>query len=259
MNFPKILIFEKHFFSLKNHCTIVYMKICFLLFLLFAAAMNPSYAAEPFNGFQNALWGSKPDDVKKSNNLQGWTAVPPGNEFPKELNITMFRAAQNIAGKAASVKYYFQDGKFFQATVRFNFDNLKTFDFNYNVYRSVDSYYRAIHDQTLTFVFDVFDLLRKKYGKREPAFKGVDPRFIFKNSDEYLKRESWNLRSYPYDYYKKIVATAYAQWDLPTTRIIFSIAISAPEKQFDYELSLSSNDLAAMINAKKDSLRIQNL
>jgi hypothetical protein len=87
----------------------------------------------------------------------------------------------------------------------------------------------------------------------------VDPRFIFKNDDEYLKKEAWNLRSYPYEYYKKIVATAYAQWDLPKTRIIFSIAISAPEKQFDYELSLSSNDLADMINAKKDSLRIQNL
>lgn len=235
------------------------MKIRFFLFLFFVATMNLSYAAEPFNGFQNALWGMKPDDVKKNNNPQSWTAVPPGNEFPKELNITLFRAAQNIAGKAASVKYYFQDNKFFQATVRFDFDNLKTFDFNYNVYRSVDSYYRAIHDQTLTFVFDVFDLLRKKYGKKEPAFRGVDPRFIFKNSDEYLKKESWNLRSYPYDYYKKIVATACAQWDLPKTRIIFSIAISAPEKQFDYELSLSSNDLAAMINAKKDSLRIQNL
>ena len=105
----------------------------------------------------------------------------------------------------------------------------------------------------------MFDLLRKKYGKKEPAFKGVDPRFIFKNADEYLKKEAWNLRSYPYEYYKKIAASAYAQWELPKTRIIFSINLSAPEKQFDYELSLSSNDLAAMINAKKDSLRIQNL
>lgn len=235
------------------------MKKTLLLFFFVAATAPGLFAAVPFDGFQNALWGSKPDDVRKNNNPQTWTAVPPGNEFPKELNITMFNATQNIAGKTASVKYYFQDGKFFQATVRFNFDNLKNFDFNYNVYRSVDSYYRAIHDQTLTFVYDVFDLLRKKYGKKEPAFKGVDPRFIFKNDDEYLKKEAWNLRSYPYEYYKKIVATAYALWDLPKTRIIFSIAISAPEKQFDYELSLSSNDLSAIINAKKDSLRIQNL
>jgi hypothetical protein len=105
----------------------------------------------------------------------------------------------------------------------------------------------------------VFDLLRKKYGKKEPAFKGVDPRFIFKNTDEYLKKEAWNLRSYPYEYYRKIAASAFAQWDLPKTRIIFSINLSAPEKLFDYELSLSSNDMTAMINAKKDSLRIQNL
>jgi hypothetical protein len=235
------------------------MKTRLLALFLFMAAAPGPYAAEPFNGFQNALWGAKPDDVKKNNNPQSWIALVPGNEFPKELNIKMFSATQTIAGKAASVKYYFQDDKFFQATVRFNFDNLKTFDFNYNVYQSVDGYYRAIHDQTLTFVYDVFDLLRKKYGKKEPAFKGVDPRSIFKTADEYLKKEAWNLRSYPYEYYKKIAASAYAQWDLPKTRIIFSIRISAPEKQFDYELSLSSNDLAAMINVKKDSLRIQNL
>jgi hypothetical protein len=235
------------------------MKTRLLALFLFAVIAPRLYAAEPFDGFQNAPWGAKPDDVKKNNNPQTWTATTPGNEFPKELNIKIFSATQTIAGKAASVRYYFQDDKFFQATARFNFDNLKTFDFNYNVYQSVDGYYRAIHDHTLTFVFDVFDLLRKKYGKKEPAFKGVDPRFIFKNIDEYLKKEAWNLRSYPYEYYKKIAASAYAQWDLPKTRIIFSLAISAPEKQFDYELSLSSNDLAAMINAKKDSLRIQNL
>jgi hypothetical protein len=232
-------------------------RLC-ALFLFMATVYRP-YAAGPFDGFQNALWGAKPDDVKKNNVPQTWTALPPGNEFPKELNITIFNATQTIAGKAALIKYYFQDNKFFQATARFNFDNLKTFDFNYNVYQSVDSYYRSIHDQTLTFVFDVFDLLRKKYGEKEPAFKGVDPRFIFKNTDEYLKKEAWNLRSYPYEYYKKIAASAFAQWDPPKTRIIFSIRLSAPEKQFDYELSLSSNDLSAIINAKKDSLRIQNL
>lgn len=230
-----------------------------LLALLFCLVVPWAHAAQPFDGFQNAVWGEKPDDVKKNNNPQGWTAVPAGNEFPKELNISMFSATQEIAGKTASVKYYFQDNKFFQATARFNFNNLQSFDFNYNVYRSVDSYYHAIRDQTLTFVFDVFDLLRKKYGKREPAFKGVDPRLIFKNTDECLKKESWNLRSYPYEYYRKIVASAFAQWELPKTRIIFSVAISAPEKRFDYELSLSSNKLAAIINAKKDSLRIQNL
>jgi hypothetical protein len=217
------------------------------------------YCAEPFNGFQNAQWAMSPDEVKKSNAPQTWNLLPAAADFPKELNIKIFSATQNIAGQAAVVKYYFCDDKFFQATVRFNFDRLKTFDFNYNVYRSVDSYYRAIHDQTLTFVFDLFDLLRKKYGKKEPAFIGRDQRDIFKNIDEYVRKEAWNLRSYPYDYYKKILANAYARWDLPKTLITFSIAISAPDKLFDYQLSLSSKNLAASVNAKKDSLRIQNL
>jgi hypothetical protein len=217
------------------------------------------YAEEPFNGFQNAQWAASADAVKKANGLQSWTLLPADSSFPKELNITMYSAAQSIAGQAASVKYYFFADKFFQATVRFNFDRFKTFDFNYNVYRSVDSYYRAIHRQTLTFVFDIFDLLRKKYGKKEPSFRGVDPRFIFKETDEYLKRESWNLRSYPYDYYTRINAAAYAIWELPGTAITFSIAINAPEKRFDYLLSLSSSSLSASVNAKKDSLRLQNL
>jgi hypothetical protein len=218
-----------------------------------------SFSAEPFSGFEIALWGASPDEVKKNNNLQSWALIAQGSEFPKELNIKMFATRQNIAGKDAALTYYFQDDKFFQVTARFNFEDLKNFDFNYNVYRSVDAYYRAIHDRTLTFVYDMFDLLRKKYGKKEPAFKGVDPRFVFKNTDEYLKKEAWNLRSYPYEYYKKIVTSAYAQWDLPDTKIIFSLAVCAPEKQFDYRLSLSSIALGKIVNTKKDSLRIQNL
>ena len=227
-----------------------------IFILVFPFCLN---AAEPFNGFQNALWGTSPDEVKKNNAPLTWNQAPPGSDFPKELNVTIINATQNIAGQAAAVKYYFCDNKFFQATVRFNFDRLKTFDFNYNVYRSVDSYYRAIRQQTLTFVFDLFDLLRKKYGKKEPAFKGKDPRYIFKDIDDYVRAEAWNLRSYPYDYYKKIAAVAYAQWDLPKTFITFSIVISAPDKQFDYQLSISSKSLSASVNAKKDSLRIQNL
>jgi hypothetical protein len=108
-------------------------------------------------------------------------------------------------------------------------------------------------------VFDIFDLLRKKYGKKEPAFKGSDPRRIFGDLDEYLKKETWNLRSYPYEYYKKICASAFARWEFPNTTVTFSIAVSAPDKQFDYLLSLTSSTFAAAVNAKKDSLRTQNL
>ena len=232
------------------------MKRCGAFLLLAAISLH---GAEPFNGFENAPWGISPDEVKKDNSPQSWSLLPPENGFPKELNVTIFNASQNIAGQPAAVKYYFVDDKFFQATVKFNFNRFKTFDFNFNVYRSVDSYYQAIRQQTLTFVFDIFDLLRKKYGKKEPSFKGVDPRFIFAQTDEYLKKEAWNLRSYPYDYYKKINASAYARWIFPNTYIIFSIAVNAPEKQFDYILSLSSVSLAETVNAKKDSLLMQNL
>jgi hypothetical protein len=228
----------------------------FCLLLLTACSVN---AADSFDGFQNARWGMAPDEVRKINNPRTWSPVSSDLGFPKDLKISTYSASQDITGKDASVTYYFFENKFFQATARFNFDQLKNFDFNYNVYRSVDSYYRAIHNQTLTFVFDIFDLLRKKYGKKEPAFRGVDPRRIFGELDGYLKKESWNLRSYPYEYYKKINASAFARWEFPNTTIVFSIAIAAPEKQFDYLLSLTSNSLGAAINAKKDSLRTQNL
>ena len=150
-----------------------------------------------FDGFQNAEWGATPDAVKKANNPASWTVQPASTEFPKELNVSVVIASQQIAGRNASVKYYFYNNKFFQATVRFNFDNLKNFDFNYNVYRSVDGYYKAIRDQTVSFVFDIYDLLQKKYGKKQPIFEKLDPRFMFTDLDRYLKKEAWNLRYYP--------------------------------------------------------------
>jgi hypothetical protein len=212
-----------------------------------------------FDGFQNAPWGAAPDVVKKDNNPSSWAVQPAGTEFPKELNVSVITASQSIAGKNASVKYYFYNNQLFQATVRFNFDNLKNFDFNYNVYRSVDSYYKAIRDQTLTFVFDIYDLLQKKYGKKQPIFEKLDPRFMFTDLDLHLKKEAWNLRYYPYAYYKKIIASAYARWDHPKTRILFAVNICATEKRFDYTLSLTSLDLENEINRKKDELRMQNL
>jgi hypothetical protein len=228
----------------------LYTGIAF--FLLAATAFS-------FDGFQNAQWGASADAVKKANNPTSWSPQAAGTEFPKELNVTVVTASQQIVGKNASVKYYFYDNKLFQATVRFNFDNLKNFDFNYNVYRSVDGYYKAIRDQTVTFVFDIYGLLQKKYGRRQPIFEKLDPRFMFSDLDRYLKKEAWNLRYYPYDYYKKIIASAYARWDHPKTRILFSVNICALEKRFDYLLSLTSLDLETEINKKKDELRMQGL
>jgi hypothetical protein len=218
-----------------------------------------AFPLSAFDGFQNSAWGSSADATKKANTVASWSAQPSGADFPKELNVSVYTAGQNIAGKNASVKYYFYNDKLFQATVLFNFDELKNFDFNYNVYRSVDGYYKAVRDRTTTFVFDIYDLLQKKYGKKQPIFERLDPRFMFKDLDAYLKKETWNLRYYPYEYYKKISTSAYARWDHPKTTIIFSVAINAQEKRFDYTLSLTSLDLLAEIKKKKDELRMQNL
>jgi hypothetical protein len=218
-----------------------------------------SIAADSTGGFQNARWGMGPDEVRKTNSPKTWSAVPSESAFPKDLKISTYSASQDIAGKNASVTYYFFEDKLFQATARFDFNQLKNFDFNFNVYRSVDSYYRTIRSQTLTFVYDIFELLRKKYGKKEPSFRGADPRLIFSEVDEYCLKEAWNLRSYPYDYFKKIIASTYARWEFPNSTVIFSVAIDAPGKKFDYWLSLSSPSLASLVNAKKDSLRAQNL
>jgi hypothetical protein len=215
--------------------------------------------ASAFDGFQNATWGMSPDDVKKANAPSAWLQQPADSGFPTDLHVTTFDASQSIAGNNASVKYYFCNGRFFQATVRFNFDRFKTYDFNYNVYRSVDGYYKAIRDQTTVFVSDMYDLLQKKYGKKQPIFEKLDPRFMFSDLDRSLKKESWNLRYYPYEYYKKIITSAFARWDHPKTRIIFSITICATDKRFDYLLSLTSLDLENEINKKKDALRMQNL
>lgn len=218
-----------------------------------------SYAAQPPEGFQNAQWGMSPEEVRKAADIGGWQSIPVDPAFPQDLGITMYAASSTVAGYPAQVKYYFIEKKFFQATITFNFDQLKTFDFNYNVFISVDRYYRAIHDQTITFVADIYDLLHKKYGKKQPVFKGLDPRYIFKYTDAYIKQEIWNLRYHPSEYYKRIVTAAYARWDFPKTRVIFSINISAVDKRFDYQLSCTSLDLEKAVNKKKDALRMTGL
>jgi hypothetical protein len=220
----------------------------------------PAAAADFPDGFQNARWGMTSDAVRSAADITAWQPVnADATGFPKDLNITVFTATMPIAGYPATVKYYFIENYFFQATVAFNFSDLKSFDFNYNVFISVDRYYRAIHDKTLLFVRDIFDLLTKKYGKREPVFKGLDPRNIFVQTDACLRQEQWNLRYHPYEFYKRIVCAAYARWDFPKTRAIFSINISAADNRFDYLLSLTSIDLEGQINQKKDLLRSQGL
>jgi hypothetical protein len=227
---------------------------CILLLICCAAES----AGETWRGFQGAEWGMSPQQVQQAAQIEGWQQVED-NGFPAELNIRVYEAGQQVAGYDASTRYYFFEGRFFQATVAFDFDHLKTFDFNYNVFISVDRYYRAIHDETVVFVQDIYDLLRKKYGKKQPVFKGLDPRHIFVRTNAYLQQERWNLRYHPSEYYKRIVTAAYARWDFPKTRVLFSINISAADKRFDYLLSLTSLDLEKEINQRKDELRTRDL
>ncbi len=141
----------------------------------------------------------------------------------------------------------------------FNFNRLKNYDFNYNVFRSVNEYYYAIRNSTISFINDIYDLLQKKYGKKEPVFKGLDPRLMFVKLDRYVKQERWNLRYHPYDYYTHIVSSSYARWDFPKTRVVFSLNLSAPDKRFDYRLSSVSLDMEREIKKKRDELLMKGL
>lgn len=231
----------------------------FILFVLCTVVNAHAAAGIPAVGFGGAVWGMNPVAVKSAINPKNWQKASPDSSFPAALAVTVYTSPLSVAGYAATASFYFAEDRFFQVTLSFDQTKLKTFDFNYNVFQSVNKYYSAIHDQTQSFVFDIFDLLEKKYGRKQPVFDGLDPQRMFLESDKYLNRERWNLRYYPYDFYKKIIINAYARWNFPKTVIIFSLAIDAPNKIFDYSLSLTSTDFAVYLNKKKDLLRMQNL
>jgi CRISPR/Cas system endoribonuclease Cas6 (RAMP superfamily) len=109
------------------------------------------------------------------------------------------------------------------------------------------------------FVHEIYKLLESKYGKKRPVFKGLNPLEIFSKLDSYLKLERWNLRYHPYDFYQRIVTSAYARWDFPKSRIIFSINISAPDKRFDYILSAASLEMKRAIDDEIEQLRSSGL
>ncbi|NLL15545.1 MAG: hypothetical protein GX267_19275 [Fibrobacter sp.] len=228
------------------------------LFFLILYPMITLWATDP-GGFNDAPWGSSQEQVRKIINPVQWLSDPSAARFPADLKITVYRTNAEIAGNRAIVRYYFHEDSFFQATVFFDFEDLKSYDFNYNVFRSVNEYYTVIRSRTLVFVHDIYDLLKKKYGMKEPVFKGLDPRTVFVKLDSYVRKERWNLRYHPYDYYLKINTSAYAEWDFPKTRVIFSINISASDKRFDYTLSLSSLKMEDAIKKKMDRLRMKGL
>jgi hypothetical protein len=235
------------------------MAVCILCRGALVQPVSGAGPANPPVGFQGASWGMSAAEVRQNVDPQAWNNVTGDYAFPEGMDIAVYASPGTVAGYDARITYYFIQDNFFQATVQFDFSGLANYDFNYNVYRSVNEYYNAIRSRTLTFVHDIFDLLRKKYGKKEPVFEGLDPRNVFVPLDEYVNRERWNLRYHPYDFYQSIVTSAYARWLFPETRVIFSTKISAPDKRFDYTLSLSSLDYAQQVNELRDRLRMQDL
>ncbi len=228
------------------------------LLIVIGTAAFLEAAVDP-GGFNGALWGQTPEEVRKNSNAVTWQSDPAEKGFPPELYVSVFRSPAVIAGYKASVRYYFTENRLFQATADFDFDDLAGFDFNYNVFRSVNEYYNAIRARTVLFVQDIYDLLAKKYGKRKPVFKGLDPRDVFRDLDRYVLQERWNLRYHPYDFYLNIVTSTYARWDFPQTRVLFSINIAASQKRFDYLLSLSSNRIAGPLRRAIDKARAKGL
>jgi hypothetical protein len=229
------------------------------LALLFSISITLAAYPPPCD-FNGAAWGSAPDAVRSATAAAGWAQDNAGaGVFPKELSVTVYRSVATIAGYKATVHYYFWAGRFFQATVKFNFDDLANFDLNYNVYNSVSDYYRNIRNRTLTFVSDCYGLFTAKFGPKGPCFSSLDPKNCFRSLDALFGGESWNLRCRPHDFYRRIKTQSYARWDFPQTSVIFSILINAPEKQFDYTLSYASVALAGQVNNAKDSLRMKGL
>lgn len=218
-----------------------------------------SFGANP-TGFNNAPWGGDPQQVKNAAGAKDWQKDPTVQKgFPEQLDIQVYKSSETITGYRSVVKYYFYENKLFQVTVTFNFDEMKKYDFNYNVFRSVNEYYNYIRSRTLVFVNEIYALLSQKYGKKEPVFKGLDPRYMFVSLDKYLKQERWNLRYNPYDYYLHIKTAAYARWDFPKTKVIFSVAVNAAEKRFEYDLSLSSTDMERSIQKAINESKMKGL
>jgi len=225
------------------------MKINLLLILVFTSV---AMAVAPV-GIHEVPWGSAPAAVqgRAVPRPTGWTTVATTG-MPAGLPITAFSSQDSIAGYRATTTYYFYQNRLFQGTVKFDFEDLKTYDFNYNVFISVDKYYREIRTRTITFVTDIYDLLGAKYGRKQPVFMSLDPRMVLMDTDNYIGQERWNLRYHPSEYHKRILGRAYARWTYPKTEINFAVNIAAADKRFDYTLSFVSTELRREIeNAVK--------
>ncbi len=230
------------------------------LFILVFSFVTLALAIEAPVGVHEVPWGSAPAAVQGRANPRpnGWTAVP-ATGMPEGLPITSFSTRGTIAGYNCNTTYYFYQNRLFQATVKFDFEDLKTFDFNYNVFISVDKYYKEIRTRTLTFVADIYNLLSAKYGRKQPVFMNLDPRMVLMDTDNYIGQERWNLRYHPSEYHKRILGRAYARWTYPKTEINFAVNIAAADKRFDYTLSFVSTELRREIEKAVKTQRATGL
>lgn len=207
--------------------------------IIFLAVFLPLFSATTPLGYGDALWGDSEAQVTSVATTQ-LTKSTPKTAYPAALEITQLVGVQDVAGYSAKTSYYFYKNQLFQVTLVFTVPGLKNYDFNYNVFVSVDGYYREIRDKSLVFINEIYSLLQSKYGKKQPVFVKLDPQKAFVPTDTYISQERWNFRYAPSEYYKRIVVQGYAKWLYPKTEINFAINISAPDKRFDYTLSLGS-------------------
>lgn len=216
--------------------------------LLILTLIIPLMAITPPTGIHGVNWGAAPGAVQSGATPRptGWTSVP-ATGMPAGLPITAFSSRDSVAGYKATTTYYFYQNRLFQGTIKFDFEDLKSFDFNYNVFISVDRYYQEIRKRTITFVADIYDLLAAKYGRKQPVFMDLDPHMVLMDTDNYIGQERWNLRYHPSEYYKRILGRAYARWTYPKTEINFAVNIAAADKRFDYTLSFVSTELRRQI------------
>jgi len=237
------------------------VKTFFLIFL-FCSLCFSQRELNP-EGYRGIAWGSsvaQAQAVLQGVPLTQLTARPRTANFPAELNIVRYQIlADTVAGYPARTTLYFFNDQFFQAIITFNFNRFINYDFNYNVFISVERYYNDIRGTTLNFVSDIYALLTEKYGRRQPVFRTLDPRHSFVDLDNYLAQERWNLRYNPSEFHRAIATQSFAQWRFPKTEVRFAIAISAIDKRFEYTLSLASTELISEVEKSIGDIRREGL
>jgi len=230
------------------------MKSIALLLLIIGSL----FAVENPIGIHEVEWGASSALVQSEANppVVNWSATN-ADVTPTDLPVSAFTSNAVISGHQATTTYYFFNDSLYQATIQFHFSGLENYDFNYNVFVSVDGYYREIRSQTLVFVDNIYSTLRTKYGKKQPVFLPLDPRLVLMDTDNYIAQERWNLRYHPSEYYKRIIGRAYARWRFPETEINFAVNIAAADKRFDYTLSYISTkkrrDIANSVQEMNES------